>query len=337
MIKLSQIQKITMAAVMIVLTIIFTRLLSIQNIPVIPFVRISLGPAVVILASLILGPIYGGIVGGAADILGIVLFPNGFDINPILTIVYAASGVLPIAVGRATKFFDYFLSKDKEYYALVQFGYRSDTLDSFGEIEKVDNKIITSLMINDVKSKFIGEIEQIPPKYSAIKINGKKACDLARENIDFDIKPRKIHIYSIELKEEVGQNSFLFKVNCSAGTYIRTLFSDMAISLGTDAIVSVIIRSKSGMFDTKNAITIEELEQKKILLKIEDVFSSYKFIEVDENFAKKIINGLVNLKDEKGIFPLNEDSFITIKGNIIGLFCMKDCVLSRKVFIYSGA
>ena len=98
MIKLSQIQKITMAAVMIVLTIIFTRLLSIQNIPVIPFVRISLGPAVVILASLTLGPIYGGIVGGAADILGIVLFPNGFDINPILTIVYAASGVLPFFV-----------------------------------------------------------------------------------------------------------------------------------------------------------------------------------------------------------------------------------------------
>ena len=118
----------------------------------------------------------------------------------------AASGVLPISIGRATKFFDYFLSKDKEYYALVQFGYRSDTLDSFGQVEKVNDKLVTEDMIRNVISKFIGEIDQVPPKYSAIKINGKKACDLARENVNFELKSRKINIYSIILKEMVDEN-----------------------------------------------------------------------------------------------------------------------------------
>ena len=247
----------------------------------------------------------------------------------------AASGVLPVSVGRATKFFDYFLTKDKEYYALVQFGYTSDTLDSFGQVEKVNELQVTEEMINGVISKFLNEIEQIPPKYSAIKINGKKACDLARENVDFELKPRKINIYSIILKEKVADNKFLFKVHCSAGTYIRTLFADIAEAIGTVAIVPVIIRSKSGLFNTGNAITLEELEEKKEVLSIKEVFKDFKYIEVEQDFARKIINGLQYIRDENNIFPKNQDFFITLSDVIIGLFYMENGFLRRKVFIYN--
>ena len=247
----------------------------------------------------------------------------------------AASGVLPVSVGRATKFFDYFLTKDKEYYALVQFGYTSDTLDSFGQVEKVNEMQVTEEMINGVISKFTSEIEQIPPKYSAIKINGKKACDLARENVDFELKPRKINIYSIILKEKAADNKFLFKVHCSAGTYIRTLFADIAEAIGAVAIVPVIIRSKSGLFNTYNAITLEELEEKKEVLLIREVFKDFKFIEVEQDFARKIINGLQYIRDENNIFPKNEDFFITLNNVIVGLFYMENGFLRRKVFIYN--
>lgn len=248
----------------------------------------------------------------------------------------AASGVLPISVGKATKFFDYFLSKDKEYYALVQFGYQTDTLDSYGEIKQTDNKKVTSEMIKVALDKFIGEIDQVPPKYSAIKINGKRACDLARENADFEIKPRKINIYSIDLIENVSENNFLFKVHCSAGTYIRTLFADLAEAIGTIATVPVIIRTKSGLFSNKNAITLEELEQTQKVLSIEEVFSSFKFIEIDYDYAKRILNGIQNIGDNKKIFPVNEDFFITFEGRLVGLFYFNGQFLERKVFIYNN-
>ena len=248
----------------------------------------------------------------------------------------AASGVLPISVGCATKFFDYFLSKDKEYYALVQFGYSSDTLDSFGEVEKVSDKIVSEEMIKSVLPNFIGNIDQIPPKYSAIKINGKRACDLARDNIDFEIKSRKIDIYSIDLLNNFGNNNYLFKVHCSAGTYIRTLFCDIASSLNASAIVPVIIRSKSGLFNTTNAITLEELEETKQVMSIEHVFSGFKFINIDEDLARKIINGLKNITDKDNIFPKNEDFFLVFEGRIIGLFVMNTKYLERKVFIYNN-
>ena len=110
----------------------------------------------------------------------------------------AASGVLPVAVGKATKFFDYFLNKDKTYVAVVKFGIETDSLDSFGNITNKDNTIISKEDILKVIPEFIGKILQVPPKYSAIKINGKRACDLARENIDFEIKPKEITIHSIK-------------------------------------------------------------------------------------------------------------------------------------------
>ena len=250
----------------------------------------------------------------------------------------AASGVLPIAVGKATKFFDYFLSKEKKYTALVEFGVETDTLDSFGNITKRD--IEANVIEKDIKAvlnKFIGEIDQIPPKYSAIKIDGKKACDLARENINFEIKPRKIRIFDIKLIKKCEKNKYLFSVHCQAGTYIRTLFSDIAAALGTVATTPVIIRTKSGAFEEKNSITLEELEQQKKVISIEEIFSSLKQVVLEESISKKVLNGVKVFASDIGLDKdYKEDFIITYNDEIVGLFYVNDGKVLPKVFLYEN-
>ena len=249
----------------------------------------------------------------------------------------AASGVLPIAVGKATKFFDYFLSKEKEYVAIVKFGIETDTLDSFGNITIKENISVSKQNIENVLNKFIGDIEQIPPKYSAIKINGKKACDLAREDVDFEIKPRKIHIFSINLLEEFGENVFKFKVHCSAGTYIRTLFSDIAKEIGTISTTPVIIRTKSGRFDSSNSITLEELEQTSKLQTIEDIFADIKKFEVSDEVAKKLINGVkISVVEIPVKMRDGEECLIINDNRLIGFYKAQNNALIQLVYLYEG-
>lgn len=249
----------------------------------------------------------------------------------------AASGVLPVAVGKATKFFDYFLSKEKKYTAVVKFGLATDTLDSFGNITNKDNKKVTEEMINSVISRFVGEIEQYPPKFSALKVGGKKAYELAREGIEFELKPRKITIHSINLREKIEDNKYLFDVHCSAGTYIRTLFSDMAESMGTVAFVPVIIRTKSGVFEMENAVTFEEFEKNQKLISIEDVFNEFKIIEIDEIMAKKVLNGVSVTLDELNVKQvINGQFLIKFKEEIVGLYEIKNGKTNAIAYIYNN-
>ena len=248
----------------------------------------------------------------------------------------AASGVLPIAVGRATKFFDYFLSKDKCYIAVVKFGIETDTLDSFGNITNIDNSIdVSEQLINSVIENFKGEIYQIPPKYSALKINGKKAYELAREDIKFELKPRKITIFDINLVKKCEKNVFIFKVHCSAGTYIRTLFSDIANAIGTIATVPSIIRTKSGAFNLSTAITFEEFENSKELISIEKVFENFRVVEIDDELSKKVLNGVSVYASE---LELPEDSsipfLIKYNNNVVGLYKIENKKTTCIAFIY---
>lgn len=249
----------------------------------------------------------------------------------------AASGVLPLAVGKATKFFDFFLNKDKEYVAIAEFGKTTDSLDSYGNTIEENYAEISEDMINLVLDEFIGEIDQTPPKFSAIKIDGKRAYELARENADFELKSRKITIFSIDLIKNCGKNRFLFKVHCSAGTYIRTLFSDIAKRLNTISYTPVIIRTKSGAFKINNAITIEELEKSKNIMKIEDVFFDYSMIEVDKKTAKRLINGQKLTTNELKIEKSNHDEFFLLfDGQLIGLYTIKDEDIVLKIYLYEG-
>lgn len=249
----------------------------------------------------------------------------------------AASGVLPVAVGKATKFFDYFLTKDKEYIAVVNFGIETDTLDSFGNITNSNTKVIDFASIKQVIPNFIGKIKQVPPKYSAIKINGKRACDLAREDIAFEIKAREITIFDVQVLRDFGNNMFLFKVHCSAGTYIRTLFSDIAYALGTVSTTSVIIRTKSGRFLMNDAITLDMLVANSKIVEIETLFADYDKIEVNDFIARKLINGVkiefevLNVKKNNG-----EEFFISYKNKTIGLYKVVNKKLETIVFLYEN-
>lgn len=246
------------------------------------------------------------------------------------TLDMPASGVLPIAVGKATKFFDYFLNKDKEYVAVVDFGVKTDTLDSFGNLIQTQDTKVTKEQIEQVLPLFKGEIEQIPPKYSALKINGKRASDLARENIEFEIKPRKIHIFDIQILSDEGDNRFRFLVHCSAGTYIRTLFSDIAEKLETVATTPVIIRTKSGKFDIEHTVTLDELEKTQCVETVNKVFDDYKIITINESVASKLLNG-VKTKTDLNIVG---EFLIEFEGRLVGLFVIEDGYFKRIVYLY---
>lgn len=250
----------------------------------------------------------------------------------------AASGVLPIAVGKATKFFDYFLKKDKVYYAVVEFGIETDTLDSFGNITNIDNNAnISESDILKVLPKFIGEINQVPPKFSAKKVGGKKAYELARENINFELKPKKLTVFDIKFVKKCEKNRFLFKVHCEAGTYIRSLFESIAKELKTVSTTTVIIRAKSGMFDYKTAITLEEFENKKEIIQVDQMFEKHQTISVQGELAKKILNGVkVNLVEfESQTKQKIENEFlIKFEDRLVGLYHVENGRVEPLVFLY---
>lgn len=250
----------------------------------------------------------------------------------------AAAGVLPLGVGKGAKFFDYFLTKDKEYIAQVEFGIMTDSLDSFGEVLKTEDVDIEQEKIEKILPEFIGKIKQVPPKFSAIKINGEKACDLVRKGVEFEIKSRDIEIYDIKLLKKVSKNRFLFKVHCSAGTYIRTLFSDIANRLGTISTTPVIIRTKSGRFMMDNAVTLEELEQNKNIINIESLFSDFKKITLnDNNLAKKFFCGTRLNDAENMLFSENtEPFFIEYDSKTIGLYENKNGTVETIVYLFEN-
>lgn len=247
----------------------------------------------------------------------------------------AASGVLPIAVGRATRFFDYFLNKDKVYVARVKFGVETDTLDSFGTVTRVEQKPVSLDEIKRAASKFLGKIKQTPPKFSAKKVNGKRAYDLARANEDFSLEPKEIEILSISVKETSKVDEFLFEVHCSAGTYIRTLMSDIAHEIDRVLTVSVIIRTKSGAFDIMSAQTLDEFEASPSILTIQEVFDGFKFIEIDRKMLSKILCGKPVMRDEiKAADTVNGAFFLTFCGKLVGMFEFSGEKLQKKIFLF---
>ena len=248
----------------------------------------------------------------------------------------AASGVLTIAVGKATKFFDYFLNKDKVYFAIAEFGIQTDTLDSEGAIIETNNKKIDKKDIEENLIKFIGKIDQVPPMYSAISINGQRAYEIARNGGVVEMPMRTIDIYSFDFVRQIDDNKFAFRIHCSAGTYIRTLLSDLAKSLGTIANIPVIIREKSGNFELFNASTIEEIqnEPQKHLIKVEDVFSNLKKVNFDEKDLKKVING-VKIQNSYKIDE-NQEFLGYVNNQLFGLFACENNELLCKINLYEG-
>jgi len=174
----------------------------------------------------------------------------------------AASGVLLVCLGKATKFSSLLMAQKKEYEATLKLGIRTDTLDEEGKIlSKIDNFSVTESEIRKVFSSFKGEMKQVPPLFSALKYHGKRMYKIAREGKDVPRKARRIKISEMEI-EEIKIPFISFRVVCSKGTYIRAICRDVGELLGCGAFQSALTRKRIGPFLLKNALTLEELKEK---------------------------------------------------------------------------
>lgn len=254
-----------------------------------------------------------------------------------------ATGVLPVCLGKGTKLCDMLLDKDKTYKAVLIFGIATDTEDISGKIieeeavETVRNSVTDADIERTIKS-FTGEYEQLPPMYSAIKVNGKKLYELAREGKVIERKTRKVNIINISI-EKIEFPRVYFTVSCSKGTYIRSLCRDIGKKMSVPACMEKLERVKVGRFLAEDSITLKQVEElvemneiEKYILPVDGALSDYKSIVIKNEFSKLLYNGnpleiemtADRIKPEKdemfrvydeagtfiGIYQLNEDMIL---------------------------
>ena len=206
-----------------------------------------------------------------------------------------ACGVLPVAVNKATKLFDFYLNKNKKYLAEFTFGFLTDTLDLDGKVIGKSNKIPSKSEIEEKLPKLIGKISQIPPKFSAKNINGKRAYDLARNGEDFTLEPKEVVVYDFKIIKQIDEKTFLFEILCSSGTYIRSLARDLGTMLGTCATMTKLTRTQSGEFKIEDATNFKEINSTNVknkIISLEKLLSDFKTINLDEKYFKKLSNGV---------------------------------------------
>lgn len=250
-----------------------------------------------------------------------------------------ATGVLPLLIGNATKVSKYLINHDKEYEVVLQLGIRTETADVEGKV--IEEKEVTAEMLNkdNIEEKlqqFIGKQEQIPPIYSAIKVNGKKLYEYARRGQEVELKPRQIEIYSIQL---VGINEkekqISFKVKCSKGTYIRSLCEDISKKLGTVGYMKELNRLQVGEFYIKDAVTISEMKEKieagnlESIITIEEIFKNNPQIQLEQEQIEPYINGVkINTEKTNGVYRIYKPN-----GTFIGLGIIENSKLKRDLVI----
>lgn len=219
-----------------------------------------------------------------------------------------AEGVLPILVGRATALSDFLMAGDKVYTATVKLGIVTDTYDTTGTILKKSDVDFNKEDIINALESFKGDIEQTPPMYSAIKIDGKKLYHLAREGKEIERPKRKITIFDIDAFDfDKDNNEFKMRVHCSKGTYIRSLCYDLGEKLGCGAAMSGLVRNKTGIFEDGTAWTEEQIlkaaenEDYSFLTPPDSVLSEFPASTVDDETSKKIKNGIMLRINQLGI------------------------------------
>lgn len=208
-----------------------------------------------------------------------------------------ASGVLVVLIGRAAKAAEYLSSDKKGYKARIRLGITSDTEDITGNILTRSDNIPSESEVQLACEKFIGDIQQIPPMYSALKVNGKKLCDLARKGIEVERKARGITVYSLAVTPTDSVTDYVLDVTCSAGTYIRTLCADIGKELGCGAVMAELERTEAGGFSIENAVSVKELEEMteserlSLLLPTERLFASLPEVRLSEFYERLCKSG----------------------------------------------
>lgn len=247
-----------------------------------------------------------------------------------------ATGVLPVLLGNYTKLSKYLIEHDKIYRATVKLGEKRDTGDSEGntiELKEVDTSKLSEENVKQVLESFLGKQKQTPPVYSAIKLNGKKLYEYAREGIEVKVEPRDIEIYDIKLLN-INNLEIEFEVKCSKGTYIRSLCEDIAKRLGTIGYMSLLNRILVDKFSIEEAIDFETLEKIKDnienkLITMEEVFSNLEKLKLTERKKELFLNGVMltyNLND--GVYNIYD-----FNDNYIGLGIIKNNLLKRDIII----
>ena len=236
-----------------------------------------------------------------------------------------ATGVLPILLGRAVKASDYVMAHDKEYVAEMRLGITTDTEDITGEVlTSCDTLPSEEEVVNAVKA-FVGKIEQIPPMYSAIKVGGRKLVDIAREGGEVERQPREVEVYSIDCERETD-DTYKLRVNCSKGTYIRTLCADIGKKLGCGAAMASLVRTRTGKYTLDDCVTVEDLdnmtfEERLTLPKpVETLFTDLDAVSVNDFYAKLVRGGTplfqrklkCNFDDGTLVRIRNKDRFIAL-------------------------
>lgn len=225
-----------------------------------------------------------------------------------------ASGVLPVGLGKASRLFQYLLDKEKVYVAKFKFGALTDTLDVTGNVEKTCAKIPTLAEINAVLPSFVGEIDQVPPKYSAKCIDGKRGYQLARKGVEFELAPKKVCILDAKCLEQTAEDEFAFEFRCKGGTYIRSLARDIGAMCNSLGIMSALDRTQCGIFNYSNGVSVEELKNasdvEKYIIPADEAVSFEKLILTSKQ-AEKILNGVFeNYGFNDGIYRVyNESEF----------------------------
>ena len=243
-----------------------------------------------------------------------------------------ATGVLPILVGKATKISKYLIEHDKTYIATIKLGEKTDTGDNEGQVieEKLVPPDLKKEDINNVLQSFLGKQKQVPPMYSAIKINGKKLYEYAREGKEVKIEAREIEIYKIQLLE-YKNSKIKFEVECSKGTYIRTLCEDIAKKLGTVGYMEKLQRTKVNNFKIGDSVLLDDITLENVeedLIKIEEVFKEKDKIELDNKKLELFLNGV------KLTYDLPKDIYrIYNNKQFIGIGIVENKLLKRDIVI----
>ena len=252
-----------------------------------------------------------------------------------------ATGVLPLLIGKGTQLSKYLINHDKIYEVVLQLGVKTDTADSEGNViqkKEVDKTVLNNQYIVNVFNTFIGKQEQIPPMYSAIKVQGKKLYEYAREGKTVDVKPRTIEIYKIELLNIDNNNCKIsFKVHCSKGTYIRSLCEDIAKRLNTVGYMESLNRVQVGCFNIKDAISIDFLKEnyentefiKKHFITIEDFFNKSSSIALDSRKLQLFLNGVkLTYVLPDGLYKIYDNA-----NTFIGIGVIENKLLKRDIII----
>ena len=243
-----------------------------------------------------------------------------------------ATGVLPILIGKGTKFSKYLINHDKIYEVELELGQKTDTADIEGKVieeKNVDEKYIKENLLQVLES-FVGKQEQIPPMYSAIKKNGKKLYEYARAGEKVEIKPRKIEIYKIDLNK-YDKNIISFVVSCSKGTYIRSLCEDIAEKLNTVGYMKNLKRLQVGEFNIKDAVYIDDIDLKNVndhLITLEEILKETPCINLGEKKLKLFLNGVqLTANNIDGLYK------IYVANKFIGTGTIKKGLLKRDIIL----